>query len=46
MKYSKQNILIHHFKLQIGQKYDSQQKRYLSEDLQLNSGEMQKIPFQ
>ena len=41
MKYSKQNILTHHFKLQIGQKYNSQQKRYLSENLQLNSGEMQ-----
>ena len=46
MKYLKQNKLIHHFKLQIGQKYNSQQKKYLSENLWLNSGEKQKIPFQ
>ena len=44
MKYLKQNTLIHHFKLQIGQKYNSQQKKYLSENLWLNSGEKQRIP--
>ena len=43
MKYLKQNILIHHFKLQIGQKYNSQQKKYLSENLWLNTGEKQKM---
>ena len=45
MEYLKQNILIHHFNWQIGQKYNSQQKNYLSENLWLNTGENQKIPI-
>ena len=37
--------MIHYFKKQKGQKYNSHQKNYLYEDLWLNTGEKQKIPF-